>query len=250
MAKSPDRKSGLVLLVLILFPLFFRLATLMMMNTGLDEGDHLIFAKALVRGLPYSELSPRTMRFAAILPFAFAQLIPRNAPSICYVLPLINSAAATAIAFLIGLRLRGTLTGFLAGLVPAILVHPPAPSAQYRKEINETMEKDLPIVSAKRLRGGSAISICEASFIGSRWYERGRPPAHAARMIGDREYLVLGGEGREPNAALAAVRSPFRVTRIGLGSLGGLNAESFAGMRGRRRILMTNKSGISGTARG
>lgn len=134
MGRSLDRKSGAVLLALVLFTLFFRLATLMMIHTGVDERDYWYSAKALSHGLPYPELSHRTTRFAVILPVAFAQLVLGSHPNVYYVLPLLNSVAATAIAFLIGLRLRGALAGFLAGLALAIFPYMARAGSQVRPE--------------------------------------------------------------------------------------------------------------------
>jgi len=133
-ARALDRKSRIVLLALVLFAVFFRLATLMMMNTGVDERDYWFSAKALSHGLPYPELSHRTTRFAVILPVALAQLILGSHPNVYYVLPLLNSAAAAAIAFLIGSRLRGRLAGFLAGLGVTLFPYMARAGSQVRPE--------------------------------------------------------------------------------------------------------------------
>lgn len=130
-----DRNDWSILIALVLFTLFFRLATLMMIHTGVDERDYWYSAKALSHGLPYPDISHRTTRFAVILPVALAQLLLGSHPNVYYVLPIMNSLIQVALAFVLGLRLRGALTGFLAGLGLALFPYMIRAGSQVRPEI-------------------------------------------------------------------------------------------------------------------
>jgi len=130
-----DRDSKLILFALLIFTLFFRLATLMMIHTGVDERDYWYSAKALSHGLPYPEISHRTTRYAVILPTALAQLVLGSAPNVYYVMPILNNIIQVGLAFLIGIRLKGKLTGFIAGLSLAIFPYMIRAGSQVRPEI-------------------------------------------------------------------------------------------------------------------
>jgi len=130
-----NRQERTVLIGLLLFALFFRLATLMMIHTGVDERDYWFSAKAIAHGLPYPELSHRTTRWTVILPVAAAQVILGSHPDVYYVLPILNSLAQVTLAFLLGIRLRGRLTGFLAGLGLALFPYMIRAGSQVRPEI-------------------------------------------------------------------------------------------------------------------
>jgi hypothetical protein len=124
-----------ILLGLLVFTLFFRLATLMMMNTGVDERDYWYSGKAIANGLPYPELSHRTTRFSVILPVALTQLLFGSHPNVYYVMPVLNSLLQVALAFAIGTKLRGRLTGFLAGLGLVLFPYMIRAGSQVRPEI-------------------------------------------------------------------------------------------------------------------
>ncbi len=130
-----DRTDKVLIIGLLAFTLFFRVATLMIIHTGIDERDYWFSAKAIASGLPYPELSHRTTRFAVILPVAFAQAILGSHPNVYYVLPVLNSMAQAALAFAIGARLRGRLTGFLSALALTLFPYMIRAGSQVRPEI-------------------------------------------------------------------------------------------------------------------
>jgi hypothetical protein len=107
----------------------------MMIHTGVDERDYWYSAKALSHALPYPELSHRTTRFAVILPVALAQLILGSHPNVYYVLPILNNLLQVALAFVLGIRLRGKLSGFLAALGLAVFPYMIRAGSQVRPEI-------------------------------------------------------------------------------------------------------------------
>jgi hypothetical protein len=136
-SRDPTKRSGdrAVALALVAFALFFRLATLMMIHTGVDERDYWYSAKCLTQGWPYPPLTHRTARFAVILPVAAAQLILGESPNVYYVLPLLNAAIQAALAFAIGARLRGRAAGFLAALSLIAFPYMIRAGSQVRPEI-------------------------------------------------------------------------------------------------------------------
>ncbi len=129
------RKDGVILVAIVIFALFFRLATLMMMNTGVDERDYWFSAKAMANGLPYPEITHRTSRFAIILPVALAQVILGSHPDVYYVLPVANAMLQAGLAYVLGLRLRGRLTGFLAALGLTLFPYMIRAGSQVRPEV-------------------------------------------------------------------------------------------------------------------
>lgn len=131
-----QRRGDLIILIaLLFFTLFFRLATLMMMNTGVDERDYWFSAKAIASGLPYPEITHRTTRFAIILPVALAQVFLGSHPDVYYVLPVLNALVQTALAFAIGRKLRGRLTGFLAAIALTLFPYMIRAGSQVRPEV-------------------------------------------------------------------------------------------------------------------
>ena len=130
-----DSKNRAVLIGLLLFAFFFRTATLMMIHTGIDERDYWFSAKTLANHLPYPDISHRTTRFAVILPVAAAQALLGSHPDVYYVIPLLNGLVQAALAFAIGLRLRGRLAGFLAGLGLVLFPYMIRAGSQVRPEI-------------------------------------------------------------------------------------------------------------------
>ncbi len=135
MWRTLDRSSRIVLLALLLFALLYRLSTLMMIHTGVDERDYWTSAKAIAQGLPYPELSHRTTRFSLILPVAAAVAALGSHPNVYYALPLLNCLVQVALAFLIGFRLRGLRAGFIAGLCLVLFPYMIRAGSQVRPEI-------------------------------------------------------------------------------------------------------------------
>jgi hypothetical protein len=129
------RRDLLILIALLLFTLFFRLATLMMMNTGVDERDYWFSAKAIASGLPYPEITHRTTRFAIILPVALAQVLLGSHPDVYYLMPVMNALVQTVLAFAIGRKLRGRLTGFLAAMGLTLFPYMIRAGSQVRPEV-------------------------------------------------------------------------------------------------------------------
>lgn len=130
-----SRDDRAVVIALVFFTLLFRLATVMMINTGVDERDYWQSARALARGLAYPELSHRTTRFGVILPVAAAQAILGSHPNIYYVMPILNCMVQAALAYMIGLRLRGRLTGLLFSLSLTLFPYMIRAGSQVRPEI-------------------------------------------------------------------------------------------------------------------
>lgn len=124
-----------IALALACFALFLRLATLMPIHTGVDERDYWHSAKAIARGLPYPELTHRTVRFSVILPTAIGQLVAGSGPNSYYVMPILNSMFQAALFFLIGTRLHGRLAGILAGLGIILFPYMIRAGSQVRPEI-------------------------------------------------------------------------------------------------------------------
>jgi len=129
------RSDARIALALVLFALFFRLATLMMIHTGVDERDYWFSAKALAFGLPYPELTHRTVRFSVILPVAAAQLALGEGPNVYYVLPVLNSLLQAALAFALGTKVRGRLAGILASLGMILFPYMIRSASQVRPEV-------------------------------------------------------------------------------------------------------------------
>ena len=129
------RADAKIALALAIFALFFRLATLMMIHTGVDERDYWFSAKAIALGLPYPELSHRTVRFAVILPVAGAQLVLGESPNVYYVLPVLNSMLQAALAYLIGSKARGRLAGLFASLGLILFPYMIRSASQVRPEV-------------------------------------------------------------------------------------------------------------------
>ncbi len=102
---------------LVLFTLAFRLLTLMMIATGIDERDYWFSARRLLLGLPYDNIQHRTIRFAVILPVLAAQALFGTHPDVYYVVPLVLSLVQVALIYRVGLRLHGRAAGFVAALM-------------------------------------------------------------------------------------------------------------------------------------
>jgi 4-amino-4-deoxy-L-arabinose transferase-like glycosyltransferase len=216
MRTAPGRSDRTLLFALLLFALFFRLSTLMMIHTGVDERDYWFSARAIAGGFPYPELSHRTTRFAIILPVALSQVVLGSHPDIYYVLPLLNSLIQTALAFLIGLRLRGRLTGFLAALALILFPYMIRAGSQVRPEIfsityillalycfieyMEREEKELPSL----LWAGALLFVAYEAKITNLFFLPGllagvlifkKKPLHALLLAGEVLMLFLAETG-------------------------------------------------------
>ncbi len=124
-----------ILCAIAIFAVFFRLSTLMMIHTGVDEKDYWISAKAIAFGLSYPPLIHRTVRFGVILPVAAAQRLFGEEPNVYYVLPVLNAAIQAGLAFLLGRRVRGRVCGVLAALFLILFPYMVRAGSQVRPEI-------------------------------------------------------------------------------------------------------------------
>jgi hypothetical protein len=130
-----NRDDRIIIGALMLFALVFRLSTIMMIHTGVDERDYWMSAKAIARGLPYPELSHRTTRYGVILPVALAQLALGSGPNVYYAMPILNCMLQAGLAYAIGRRLRGRITGFLAALALVLFPYMIRAGSQVRPEV-------------------------------------------------------------------------------------------------------------------
>ncbi len=133
--EAMSRYDRILIVGLVVFALFFRLATIMMINTGVDERDYWQSARAISQGLPYPELSHRTTRYAVILPVSAAQLVLGVHPNVYYVMPVLNCMVQAGLAYALGFRLRGRLTGFLASLALILFPYMIRAGSQVRPEV-------------------------------------------------------------------------------------------------------------------
>ncbi len=135
LAKAITRDDRLILVALVIFTLLFRLSTVMMINTGVDERDYWQSARAMVDEEPYPALSHRTTRYGVILPVAVAQAVLGSHPNVYYVLPILNSLLQAAIAYLLGSSLRGRLGGFIFALSLVLFPYMIRAGSQVRPEV-------------------------------------------------------------------------------------------------------------------
>lgn len=129
---SPDQT---IITALILFTLIFRMLTLMMIHTGVDERDYWTAGKALVSDAPYPEVQHRTIRWPIILPVAASQLIFGTHPNVYYVIPLIAGCLIVGLIYTTGRRLGGRLVGFLGALGFTLFPYMIRGGSQIRPEI-------------------------------------------------------------------------------------------------------------------
>ncbi len=135
MDKSWRHNDSFLFISLALFALLVRLGTLMPIHTGVDERDYWNSAKAIAHGLPYPDLSHRTVRFSVIIPTAAAQILLGSGPNVYYVLPVLNSMAQAILLYLIGRKLRGKVVGFLSALGITLFPYMIRAGSQVRPEI-------------------------------------------------------------------------------------------------------------------
>ncbi len=124
-----------ILAVLLLITAVFRLWTLMMIHTGIDERDYWYSAKSLSQGLEYPYVNHRTIRWSVILPVAAAQLITGVHPNAYYFTPVLNSLAQTALLFFLGFRLFNRKTAIIASLCMIFFPYQIRAASQIRPEI-------------------------------------------------------------------------------------------------------------------
>ncbi len=111
------------------------MSTQMMVHTGVDERDYWYAAKAISQGLPYPDLTHRTVRWAIILPVAALQKVFGIHPNVYYVAPILNALAQTALLYALGKRLRGRFVGILAALMLVFFPYQIRAASQVRPEI-------------------------------------------------------------------------------------------------------------------
>jgi hypothetical protein len=124
-----------ILTALVLFTLIFRLLTLMMPHTGVDERDYWSAGKAIVSEAPYPDVQHRTVRWPIILPVALTQLLFGTHPNVYYVAPLVVGCLVAALFYSTGRRLGGRLVGFFAALGFILFPYMIRAGSQIRPEI-------------------------------------------------------------------------------------------------------------------
>jgi len=129
------KKDAIIILSLVFLSLWVRLSTLMMVHTGVDERDYWFAAKAISQGLPYPELSHRTVRWAVILPVALAQSLFGPHPNAYYVMPLLAALSQAVLVYLLGRALNGRLAGSLASIALTFFPYQIRAASQVRPEI-------------------------------------------------------------------------------------------------------------------
>lgn len=131
--KATDRS---IILVLLLVTLVFRLWTIMMIHTGIDERDYWYSAKAISQqGVDYPYINHRTVRWGVIAPVALQQLVTGVRPNAYYVMPVLNSLLQTALLYLLGKRLFNRRTAALATLCLIFFPYQIRAASQIRPEI-------------------------------------------------------------------------------------------------------------------
>lgn len=119
MTKSFAVKTDSFLLgALLLVTLVFRLWTVMMIHTGIDERDYWYSAKAISQGssINYPYINHRTIRWGIIIPVAIQQGITGIGPNSSYVMPILNALMQTVFLYLLGLSLFNRRTAVLSTL--------------------------------------------------------------------------------------------------------------------------------------
>lgn len=131
-----ERRSETAIVgMVIAFALAFRLLTLMPIHSGVDERDYWMSGRAIVEGTAYPALTHRTVRVSVIWPTAALQAVFGVRPNVYYLGPLINSAVQAALAYLLGRRLRGRVTGGVAALALVLFPYMIRAGSQIRPEI-------------------------------------------------------------------------------------------------------------------
>jgi hypothetical protein len=102
--------------ILLFLTLGVRLVTPMVLHTGIDARDYWNSALFFSRGLPYPELTHRTVRWTLILPVALGQILFGTGPNVGYFVPWTFQLLQTFLFFVIGRRMFSTEVGVLAAL--------------------------------------------------------------------------------------------------------------------------------------
>jgi hypothetical protein len=121
--------------ILLTFTLLFRLVTLMIINTGIDESDYWTAAKSLRLGLPYPLLNHRTVRWSVILPAFFSQLIFGVRANVYYVVPVLFQMIQSLLVYRLGKRFHTRMTGVLAAIAITIFPYSARVGSQLRPEV-------------------------------------------------------------------------------------------------------------------
>jgi hypothetical protein len=121
--------------ILLTFTLLFRLVTLMIINTGIDESDYWTAAKSLRLGLPYPLLNHRTVRWSVILPAFFSQLIFGVRTNVYYVVPVLFQMFQSLLIYRLGKQFHARMTGVLAAIAITIFPYSARVGSQLRPEV-------------------------------------------------------------------------------------------------------------------
>lgn len=130
-------KDTIILGSLLLVCLVFRLWTVMMIHTGIDERDYWYSAKAISQGaaIDYPYINHRTIRWGVIIPVAIQQLITGIHPNSYYVMPILNALVQTLLLYLLGRKLFSRRTAVLATLALIFFPYQIRAASQVRPEI-------------------------------------------------------------------------------------------------------------------
>ena len=129
------RREYLDLGILLMFTLLFRLVSLMIIHTGIDESDYWTAAKSLRLGLPYPQLNHRTIRWAVILPAFFSQLIFGVRANAYYVIPIFFQMIQALLVYRLGKRLHSRITGVFAAIAITVFPYSARVGSQLRPEV-------------------------------------------------------------------------------------------------------------------
>jgi len=135
MTGSLAKKDAFILFLLLFLTLWVRLSTQMMIHTGVDERDYWYSAKALTQGLPYPDLTHRTVRWSIILPVAAVQLVFGTHPVVYYIAPLLNALLQVLLLYLLGRLLKSRFTGVIASVFLVFFPYQIRAASQVRPEI-------------------------------------------------------------------------------------------------------------------
>jgi hypothetical protein len=137
--KQDKRMEYVELAILLTFTFMFRLVTLMIMNTGIDESDYWTAAKSLRFGLPYPPLSHRTVRWSVILPAFFSQLIFGVRANVYYVVPIVFQMLQSLLLYRLGKRIHSRTTGALAAIATTVFPYSARVGSQLRPEVTSSV---------------------------------------------------------------------------------------------------------------
>jgi hypothetical protein len=129
------KKDSTILVMLLFITLVFRIWTVMMIHTGIDERDYWYSAKAISQGFSYPYINHRTVRWGVIIPVAIQQLVTGIGPNSYYVMPILNALAQTMLLFFLGKRLFNRRVGALASLLLVFFPYQIRSASQIRPEV-------------------------------------------------------------------------------------------------------------------